>query len=365
VIGGPESERIVGTSCYFLDPKTGLADVAYMVDAEWQGSGLGTLLQARTIDYARRHGVRGFTADVLVYNAAMLAVFRRSGCRVESRLIGGAYEVEILFDEPPPTGRPSGCAPPSGSNSGTKEGRQTDQSPRPARRSRWPVARITHRKRPCMADESRKERWMKTYRGINRLYASDVDGGGVRSGRASRRRRVALIVFILSAGFAALPSGSATAADSAITGVWSCQHARPGNPVSRPLTFVFHTDGTLAYSSQSTVSGGPLALPFNGRGGGFGVWKRTGKDTYAYLVREDLYINGNAGGFFYADSTLHLDRKFGELCSGAPECPGAATDVRLTQFVFAPDGTISGETDLLPPNSQAITTCTRLFPDFP
>jgi RimJ/RimL family protein N-acetyltransferase len=100
VIGGPESERIVGTSCYFLDPKTGLADVAYMVDAEWQRSGLGTLLHERTIDYARRHGVRGFTADVLADNSAMLAVFRRSGCRVDTRLVGGAYEIQILFDEP-------------------------------------------------------------------------------------------------------------------------------------------------------------------------------------------------------------------------------------------------------------------------
>jgi RimJ/RimL family protein N-acetyltransferase len=111
VIGGPESERIVGTSSYFLDPKTGLADVAYMVDSEWQSSGLGTLLQARTIDYARRHGVRGFTADVLFDNAAMLAVFRRSGCRVDSRLVEGTYEVQILFDEPPPTGRRVGRAP--------------------------------------------------------------------------------------------------------------------------------------------------------------------------------------------------------------------------------------------------------------
>ena len=108
VIGGPECERIVGTSCYFVDPKTGLADVAYMVDPEWQGCGLGTLLQARTFDDARRHRVRGFTGDVLADNAAMLAVFGRSRCRVDSRLVGGAYEVQILFDEPRPAGRRSG-----------------------------------------------------------------------------------------------------------------------------------------------------------------------------------------------------------------------------------------------------------------
>lgn len=97
VVGDPESERLVGTSCYFLDPQTGLADVAYMVDPEWKGVGLGAALQTRTIDYARRHGVRGFTADVLATNTAMLIVFKRSGCDIKTRLVDGAYEVQMLF----------------------------------------------------------------------------------------------------------------------------------------------------------------------------------------------------------------------------------------------------------------------------
>jgi RimJ/RimL family protein N-acetyltransferase len=105
VIGGPEAERIVGTSCYYVDPKTRLADVAFMVDGEWQGVGLGGLLQTRTIDYARRHGVRGFTADVLGTNTPMIAVFRRCGHRVEKHLADGAYELQILFDEPPAAAR--------------------------------------------------------------------------------------------------------------------------------------------------------------------------------------------------------------------------------------------------------------------
>jgi acyl-CoA hydrolase/RimJ/RimL family protein N-acetyltransferase len=100
VVGPPESERVVGSSSYFLDPRTGLADVAYMVDPEWQGVGLGNVLQARTIEYARAHGVRGFTADVLLGNVAMLAVFRRSGCRVTSRSGDGVVELELLFEEP-------------------------------------------------------------------------------------------------------------------------------------------------------------------------------------------------------------------------------------------------------------------------
>ena len=100
VVGEPESERVVGTSSYFLDPRIGLADVAYMVDPEWQGVGLGTLLQARTIEYARAQGIRGFKADVLFNNTAMLAVFRRSGCRLTSHVADGVVELEMLFEEP-------------------------------------------------------------------------------------------------------------------------------------------------------------------------------------------------------------------------------------------------------------------------
>jgi acyl-CoA hydrolase/RimJ/RimL family protein N-acetyltransferase len=98
VVGERESERIVGTASYFVDARTSLADVAYMVDPEWQGTGLGSALQERTIDYARRHGVRGFTADVLVENVGMLAVFRRSGVRMETHVDAGAIEVTMLFD---------------------------------------------------------------------------------------------------------------------------------------------------------------------------------------------------------------------------------------------------------------------------
>jgi RimJ/RimL family protein N-acetyltransferase len=98
VVGERESERIVGSSSYFVDPATGFADVAYMVDPGWQRTGLGTLLQERTMEYARAHGVRGFTADVLTDNAPMLAVFRRSGLRMESHVDSGAFELKLHFD---------------------------------------------------------------------------------------------------------------------------------------------------------------------------------------------------------------------------------------------------------------------------
>jgi acyl-CoA hydrolase/GNAT superfamily N-acetyltransferase len=97
VVGPREEERIVAASCYYLDPATGLADVAYLVDPEWQGTGLGTILHERTVEYARGHGVRGFTADVLLSNAAMLRVFQRGDHELTSVVSGGNYEVTMIF----------------------------------------------------------------------------------------------------------------------------------------------------------------------------------------------------------------------------------------------------------------------------
>ncbi|MDM8549963.1 GNAT family protein [Desulfobacterales bacterium HSG2] len=70
-IGEHENEQIVGSSCYFLNPTVNLAEVAYMIPAEWQGVGLGTLLQKRMAEYARIKGIRGFVADVLAENTKM------------------------------------------------------------------------------------------------------------------------------------------------------------------------------------------------------------------------------------------------------------------------------------------------------
>jgi acyl-CoA hydrolase/RimJ/RimL family protein N-acetyltransferase len=102
VVGPPEHERIVGTSSYYLNPATGLADVGYMVDPEWQGSGLGGILHARMIEYARERGVVGFSADVLANNRAMLRVFDRTGdpVTVGPTDADGIREVTVRFAQP-------------------------------------------------------------------------------------------------------------------------------------------------------------------------------------------------------------------------------------------------------------------------
>lgn len=101
VTGPLERQRIVGTVSYYLNPRTGLADVGYMVDPEWQGAGLGGILHARAVEYARSHGVRGFTADVMLSNSRMLRVFRRGDHDVRVTTESGITEVTMSFSPEP------------------------------------------------------------------------------------------------------------------------------------------------------------------------------------------------------------------------------------------------------------------------
>ena len=95
-IGREEEERIIGSSCYMVDPATNMADVAYMIRPEWKGMGLGTALQQRMVEYAKSKGLRGFTADILVENEPMLTLAKKCGT-VSMKPSCGTFEVEMVF----------------------------------------------------------------------------------------------------------------------------------------------------------------------------------------------------------------------------------------------------------------------------
>jgi RimJ/RimL family protein N-acetyltransferase len=97
VVGSHAHERIVAASCYYLSPATGLAEVAYMVDPEWQGVGLGGILHAGLVEYAGEHGARGLTADVLLGNSRMMRVFERGEHSLSVKTDAGVQELTMLF----------------------------------------------------------------------------------------------------------------------------------------------------------------------------------------------------------------------------------------------------------------------------
>jgi RimJ/RimL family protein N-acetyltransferase len=94
-VPGVSSEEIVAIAQYFLDPKTQSAEVAFIVQDEWQQKGMGTLLLQYLCRVAKQRGVKKFYAKVLPTNKAMLSVFYNSGYKVNTEFDGDVYSVEF------------------------------------------------------------------------------------------------------------------------------------------------------------------------------------------------------------------------------------------------------------------------------
>ncbi len=95
-VPGPSGEDIVAIAQYFLDPKTQVAEVAFIVQDEWQDKGMGTLLLDYITRIAIQRGVKTFYATVLPVNKAMLALFHNSGYSIRTEFDGEAYT--IVYD---------------------------------------------------------------------------------------------------------------------------------------------------------------------------------------------------------------------------------------------------------------------------
>jgi GNAT superfamily N-acetyltransferase len=66
---------LVGVARYDRFPGTDDAEVAVVVQDDYQHHGLGTALLTELTGYARNHGVQRFVADVLMENSPMFATF--------------------------------------------------------------------------------------------------------------------------------------------------------------------------------------------------------------------------------------------------------------------------------------------------
>ncbi|WP_029421311.1 GNAT family N-acetyltransferase [Alicyclobacillus macrosporangiidus] len=91
-------DRALGIGTYTpVDEDT--AEVAFLVDDELQGKGLGTLLLEHLAQRAWRHGFTRFEAYVLAENQKMLDVFHSSGYEVKRRLEYNQYHLVLPLGE--------------------------------------------------------------------------------------------------------------------------------------------------------------------------------------------------------------------------------------------------------------------------
>jgi acyl-CoA hydrolase len=90
-------EDLIAVGRYYLDETTNMAEVAFVVRDNWQTKGIGSFLLACLMGIAKRHGIRGFTAEVLRENQPMQAVLNRAPCRVSTQLNDGVYSYRMDF----------------------------------------------------------------------------------------------------------------------------------------------------------------------------------------------------------------------------------------------------------------------------
>ena len=80
------------------DDENRIAEVAFLVQDDFQGRGVGSLLLQHLTVYARLQGVTEFEAFVLDDNRGMMRIFRNSGYKLVRQLGEGVYRVEYPIE---------------------------------------------------------------------------------------------------------------------------------------------------------------------------------------------------------------------------------------------------------------------------
>jgi RimJ/RimL family protein N-acetyltransferase len=92
-----QQEEILGIGQYAIEPETHTAEVAFVVKDEYQNQGIGMELMSYLTYLAKRQGLLGFTAQVLIENKPMLHLFEKMGFDIQRRSAEGVYELQMMF----------------------------------------------------------------------------------------------------------------------------------------------------------------------------------------------------------------------------------------------------------------------------
>lgn len=92
-----EKEVIVGVGQFGIDQTIHTAEVGFAVRDDHQNKGIGTELLSYLTFLAKKQGLLGFYAEVLVENRPMLHLFEKMGFDIKKRREEGVYELEMRF----------------------------------------------------------------------------------------------------------------------------------------------------------------------------------------------------------------------------------------------------------------------------
>ncbi|MFA5323529.1 MAG: GNAT family N-acetyltransferase [Smithella sp.] len=97
VKGEEDNQYIAAVGQYGIDESTHTAEVAFAVRDDEQNAGIGFELLKYLTYLAKRQGLLGFTADVLLENKPMLHVFEKGGFDIKKKIDSGVYELTLKF----------------------------------------------------------------------------------------------------------------------------------------------------------------------------------------------------------------------------------------------------------------------------
>jgi acyl-CoA hydrolase/GNAT superfamily N-acetyltransferase len=97
ILGDQSNQFIAAVGQYGIDEATHTAEVAFAVRDDQQNNGIGFALLQYLTYLAKRQGLLGFTADVLLENRPMLHVFEKGGFDIKKKIDSGVYELTLKF----------------------------------------------------------------------------------------------------------------------------------------------------------------------------------------------------------------------------------------------------------------------------
>jgi RimJ/RimL family protein N-acetyltransferase len=97
IVEGDSKETIAAIGQYEINENVHTAEVAIVVKDKYQNMGVGHDLLSYLTRLAKRRGLLGFTAEVLVENKPMLDLFKNMGFDTEKKNEEGVYEMRMMF----------------------------------------------------------------------------------------------------------------------------------------------------------------------------------------------------------------------------------------------------------------------------
>ena len=94
-----DHETMVGLGQFAIEPNSHSAEIAFVVRDQYQNKGIGTELLSYLTLLAKKQGLLGFTAEVLVENQPMLHLFQQAGFLMDKRIEEQVYELKMTFVE--------------------------------------------------------------------------------------------------------------------------------------------------------------------------------------------------------------------------------------------------------------------------